>query len=177
MKKDINLLPQDLGPNSQSKQLNTLVGRFALIVGVLILLLGAAGALFTLYLSGSLNASKTQINELSSAIAEKETVEQQYILVKDRVDKARPILSEKSAGTNLSSFQALSSLVSGTVSVTQAEITSDKLAVTYEAVDARDYLELFTTLSSGDVFKDVTLKSFSFSPATGYSASLEMLIK
>lgn len=175
MKTNINLLPADISGTSQAAQLARLLTNITtgLVVLFLIAALGAGG--YMLYLSGQINSAKDKQSELTQSIQSLEEVEQQYALVRDRLDKIKPIFSEASTVDYSSEFRNLAVAVPGNTLVSEAELNKDNIKLTYYVGSSSELGNLFSKFSNTQ-FGKIILESFNFNPLVGYIVSLDIFV-
>lgn len=173
----INLLPTEFAPSARFARLANLI-RTLVFVGLSIFILSTA-AMVVLFLFDSISVGQSRARQEATkgVIKSLETTEQRFVLIQDRLSKAKTIMSEAGVGDALSKLKDLLPIISGGASLSGAEITPDKTKFSVTAANSSDLANFLATLVSGNYYKKVDLTSFSFSPSGGYLVSLEALIK
>lgn len=173
----INLLPTEFAPSARIARIANLV-RNLVFVGLIVFILSTAAmvALF-LFDSFSVRQSVARQEVTTGIIKSLETTELRFVLIQDRLSKAKTIVSEAGVGNALSKLKDLLPIISGGASLSGAEITLDKTKFSVTAANSSDLANFLATLVSGNYYKKIDLTSFSFSPTGGYLVSLEAFIK
>lgn len=174
MKKTINLLPEELevkGPIAQG--IETLKKIVILLAAVFLVIGGALGA-YALILVFQIRDSQTAQENLKTQIASLEQAEQQLVLVKDRIAKARPLVEADDAKSNLDRLGSFLTNLPAGVNFTEGEIDLEKTEISFNANSSLGLSSLLSSLSAAQAFDTITLQSFSFNPNTGYLVSLEL---
>ena len=87
----INLLPTDLGPASAASKLAKNINKITLAIGILFLVMGAAGAGILIFRSIEIRSLTTKQDQLKANIKSLEATEQKLFLLKDRTQKIKTI--------------------------------------------------------------------------------------
>ncbi len=174
MKTNINLIPAELGQAGPVVRISNLLNSAALFMTVIFIALGVVGGAYLLILGGQISASNQAKESTVSEIERLKEVEAQYVLVKDRVDKIKPIIAEPGAEKYMGLFKSIVSSLPDSTAISEAEVDGTLMKLTFQASKSSDLVNLFSSLSQGGVFKRVYLKNFSFNKSIGYVASLEV---
>ncbi len=173
----INLLPTEFAPSARVARIANLI-RTLVFVGLSVFIVSTAAmvALF-LFDSFSVSQSLTRQEATKGVIKSLETTEQRFVLIQDRLGKAKIIMSESGAGEALTKLKDLLPIIPGSASISGAEITPDKTKFSVTSSSSQDLANFLATLVSGNYYKKIDLASFSFSPTGGYLVSLEAFSK
>lgn len=130
---------------------------------------------FFIFNAISLRSSTNKQAQLTSSIKSLETVEQQYVLVKDRAQKIEAIFKEGNALDDFSNFVNMISSIPDGAAITSGKVSKGSVETQILVYNSAALTQTFSTLVSNENYNTVSLKSFSFSPKTGYS--IEFLLK
>lgn len=170
----INLLPTDIAPKSPINKTANVLKRVA-IFGVVILILFLAGiGGYIFFLQRQIVASENNQVQLEDSIKSLQQIEQSLVLLKDRIKRANTILADETVTPALDSFAELTVTIPPSVRLTEAEITTEGTELGFLAPSSSLLAQLMANLYSIDEYEKITLKSFGFSPTSGYLVSLEL---
>lgn len=170
---NINLLPSELKVSTslaQSLKIVRMVGVIAL--GVFLLFgLGVAG--FFIISTVELNNLNTSNNSLKGQLTGMSTTEQQFFLLKDRIAKIKTAESISSATKSLIDFEPFITPLQ-TSKIAELDITPSKVTTTINFNSNEELTNFMTAISSSTIYKNVTITSFGYNPAVGYSLSMSI---
>ena len=170
--KGINLLPTQVLAQSSVAKFATVV-RNITTAGFIVLIV-AAGALFSyfLILSFQINGSLARGTQLKNSIRAKESTEQAYVLVVDRVNKGKLIFAKKSAEGTADKIDNLISSFDANTTLETAEIRAGSSTLEVSNNTSSSMLTFLGSLATGEIFSSIDLSSFVFKPAGGYAIGL-----
>lgn len=175
---NINLLPIDLSAKSGVAKTAALLRRVSMFGLVVFMVLGVMAGVFVVIYSIQLNSVITGNQALASQISTLEVTEQKTVLVKDRLQKIKNIEAQADVLNSVAGLTKVdSSLPQG---VTIADVAIDALGKTSFSFNVTDSSSLANFLGSLIVsgnYKQLTIKSFTFAPQTGYLVSFEAVSK
>ena len=169
----INLLPTDLAPSSPVHKMADVMKRVGIGATVAFILFLLASGVYLIIISTQLRSSNTAQEQLISSIQSLEQTEQRVVLVKDRLQKAKTILGEKTAKTSLGDFETFQQGLPDAVVLTEVEISPDRSEATLLTSSSASLVQVMGTLFALDLYDKVQLKSFGFTPISGYLVTLE----
>lgn len=170
----INLLPTELGANKEIVRLATTLRQIAYVLVALFLLAGMGAGGYIFFLSDSRDRLATSRERLSSQIKTMSSAEQSYFLLKDRLAKAKTITAEHKLEESLLNLEALVVSLPQGVSFTEAEFGSTKSEFSFISTSSLGLVEFLAKVVSGDTYKSILLKNFSFNQNLGYVITLEV---
>lgn len=169
----INLLPTYLTPRSNVFKLNNILRTMS--VAILAILIVSGLIFLALFVINSFQIqSQTKNNEiLKQNIINLEQAEARYVLVKDRLEKAKIILSK---GEIFNKTESISSIVnsSSLVTISELNIAADRVDFTINTSSTAGVTEFSKNLLANDTFKKINMSDFSFSPTTGYTITYQV---
>lgn len=169
----INLLPTYLTPKSNVFKLNNFLRTFS--ISSLVVLIVSGVIFLALFLINSFQIqSQTKKNEaLKQNIINLEKAEQRYVLVKDRIEKSKAVISE---GKVFDKTESISSVVanSSLVTVTELNIAPDKVDFTISTPSSAGITQFSKNLLANETFEKINITDFSFSKTTGYSVTYQV---
>lgn len=174
----INLLPKEYRLKSPFSKARDLLRKATLFLSI-VLVVGLSGLIVTLLL---LEREKRFLEEkkrnLTDEVRKLESVEQKYVLVKDRLEEAQEILaiadfSETSPHLTrvLDYFPREFLEISGISFVPAA-----KLELSFRGASAVGFKDFFEALVGDSQFKNVSIKSWGYTPG-GYEITLLLIPK
>lgn len=169
----INLLPQDLGAGKGALQASKLLNRVSIIAGAIFLVVGVLGIAYLFILQRQVSDQTSQNNQLEVNIRSLQATEQKLVLVKDRIDKIKTILAQKSAYTHSENIQKIMLGLPVEVSLDEADITPSQVRFSVTSRTSLGMVTFLNNLTSTETYKQIVLKNFSFRPASGYSITVE----
>lgn len=170
----INLLPPDLlekrGPQKAAEVIkNTTIVGFAIFFAALF---GCFA--YILIVSTQVKSSNTRQDQLKQSVSVLETAEQKMVLVRDRLIKAKQVLSNPSANKGVDSYETLQSTLPSSASLVEAEIVPDRTKTSHVLSSSSGLTNFMISLLSSDLYKNIKMDAFSYSPLAGYTISLDM---
>lgn len=174
MKTNINLLSTEGSKSSGNLQLYWALQKVATVVGIIVVILGVLGGGYILFKLNGINNIKSQNEELGKRISALEATEQQFIFVRDRVDKVKTIFTESGAQENTLLFGTLASAFPSNITISEAEVRNDSIKISFSTTSSSDLIGVFTSLSDEESFKMVDLENFSFNQTVGYVSTVKI---
>jgi hypothetical protein len=171
---NINLLPTTYNIQKGISDAGIVAKRIFIGGAFLLIFLTSVSLLSILFFTRQLTTQVQRNTQLKASIAELETVEQRYFLIKDRVGKISTVLANRKLEpvvTQLGSF--LTTLPENT-SVNSAEITANTVSVEFLVTNSDSVVRLMSQIVSSDDYSKVSLKNFQFSPTRGYLIAFEL---
>lgn len=171
----INLLPSELVEKKGSYKLaeslkNVAIAGFAIFFAFL---LGTTA--YILILSAQVKSSDTRQVQLKQTISFLQESEQKMVLIKDRIGKAKTILAESTISTSIDNFGIINSTLPASAILTEAKINEKRTENFYMVSSSRGLVQLMSNLLASNLYSKITLKSFSFTPSSGYLVNLELV--
>jgi hypothetical protein len=123
----------------------------------------------------TLRSSTNKQAQLTGSIKALETVEQQYVLVKDRAQKIDTVEKEGNALIDYERYLNLALGLPDGSSMTSGKVYVDTIESVITVQKSSALTQVFSTVLANDNYDTVTLKTFNFSPKTGYN--VEFLLK
>jgi hypothetical protein len=158
----INLLPIELSPKSELAQLAKLMKRIAIAGSVVFLVLGLVAASFLIVMTFEADSLVKENQVLMAQIESFNQEEQSLVLVRDRVRKAKTILSERKVEPELTKVGPFLNNQPSSVIISQAELKIKESQFSFEVVDSSRLAELLSGFVTSDAFERVTLESLGF---------------
>lgn len=177
MKNRINLLPTDLRGASSASKLSKTISKILVILTVILIVLGVASGGYMFFLTKQFEAVQANASEITGKITALGPAEQQFTLVRDRVDKLKPFITKKSTGDSLGLLKDLIAQFPTTIKINEVQVDENHLEFAINATASSDLVSVFSTVSSDELFSDVFLENFGYNATLGYSATLKMTIK
>lgn len=171
---DINLVSAKLAPSPQIKKLASYIKKFTfiatpvVIVGI-VAVLGVSGVNAT-----RLRSLENQKSELTAKIKSLESVEQQYTLVIDRLNKLKGVSQGADAYSDYEVFKDVSANLPEGVNFMEGSISPGSFEVSYEAESSKQLSQIFSDILSNSLYSKVTLRDFSFNSERGYVFTFEL---
>ena len=130
---------------------------------------------FFIFNAVTLRSSTGKQAQLTSSIKALETVEQQYVLVKDRAQKIDAVKKGGNALIDFELFINLAASLPDGATVVDGTVSVDSIETLLLVQKSSALTQVFSTVLSNENYDMVTLKTFNFSPKTGYN--VEFLLK
>lgn len=172
----INLLPVDLSPKSGLNKIAAYLKQISIYAMIVFLALGMiAGGFFIIMASQARNlenkqeALKVQLESLGQS-------EQSFVLVKDRLAKSKQVLGQTKSAETLASVDSLIAKMPAGVTVSEAEVSSDKTEINFLARSSTELPAILGTALVQTDFTKIILKSINFNPSSGYLVTLEVAL-
>lgn len=172
---NINLLPENLGVKNANLKAAGLIKQIAALLLGLFLVLGAGALSYFLVLTRQINTSNASQESLKARLENLSTVEQQYVLVKDRVKKINQLTQDTSVEEALDNFEGLQNFLPSEIGINEVQVRPDKTEITFFATSSQSVVNFFDSLLGSGIYERVVLKSFGFNPATGFLVSVEVI--
>lgn len=175
---NINLLPVDLSAKSGVAKLAALLKRASFFMLATFLVLGFLAGAFIIFFSLQLDATNKANQNLSAQISTLEVTEQKTVLIKDRLQKVKSLGSQKDILGGVEAVEAISSTLPPGVSLAEVNLdTGGIVQFSFTVTDSTTLVSFLAQLVSQSTFKNLVIKSFSFTPVTGYLVSFEATTK
>lgn len=172
-----NLLPTELAPKGSLQKIASAIRKFT-TVGFAVFIVCALGLLaFYLLNYFQLKDLTTEEKKLEASVKSLQTSEQQLILIRDRVTKAKEIWAAETVIDNLEAYKKLINNLTSEVVFTDASFDTKKTALTVSINNSTSLAQFMSQLVSQKDYETIVLKSFSFGNKTGYGLVLETTIK
>jgi hypothetical protein len=172
-----NLLPPEL---SVSKDLsNTLKILRALdVIGIAAFLIFGVGlGVFFIISYFSLRNINSTNSALKSQVNVRQGSEQKIVLLKDRIKKIMTAQKISDALPGLVTAEPLLANLSSSTSISQMKIDSTSTDLSLNLKSNTDLSTFLSAVEISNIFKTVTVSTFSFSPTTGYLIDVNMVKK
>lgn len=173
MKSSINLVPSKNLASGSYIQAALVLKQFTLIGVVLLTIMGVIGVLLMVLFSAQLSTLDQKIAEIKKEISLLQPIEQKLVLLKDRSEKAKSVLTNKNE-EKLANLDTLVLALPSDISLNFGSIDSAKSNVNFESVNSSSFVEFLKTLFGLNLYDRVILETFSFNPETGYLFSVEV---
>ena len=164
----INLLPTDLTPKGPIVKLANTLKSVSYIAFSVLVITGIGLVAFFVTNSLSIRSTNTQNEELKSSIESLEETEQGIVLVKDRLNKAKAVLGEKSGREEVQALSDLMPQIVPEATLIEAVVDKDNVETTFVTLSSSILSQLMATVISQDTYKAIELISFSYNPNAGY---------
>lgn len=173
---NINLLPTELKVSTGLTRVLSIVRMVGVISLAAFLIFGMGLGAFFIYSSIQLNNLNTANGNLKNQLSALNTVESQYFVTKDRVDKAKIVLSLPNATETLVGFEPFVTSLTNT-KLSELDITPGKVSSTINFNTNADISSFINSLSASSNYRNVTLGSVGFSPNGGYLVNMSAITK
>lgn len=168
----INLLPTNLAPKGSIVRLTDIL-KNVIVVGIILLFVGGLGALALVLLDYFQSQSITKRSELLKAsITSLEQTEAKFVLVKNRVERAKEIFSQDEAQRRLDNLSRLTSSLPSDMLVSEVEVGRDKFSLTFSTSNSATLAVFMSGVVADSAFEKIDLTDFSFVPTSGYRVTL-----
>lgn len=170
---NINLLPLELSAKSGVAKLAALLKRVSTFMIMIFLVLGFMALAFIIFYSIRLDDTLKANQALASQISTLEVTEQKTVLVKDRLQKIKGIKAQPDVIAAVDGIRSLSAVLPSGVSVADTSIDAGKTNFSFNVTDSSVLVNFLANLVTNSNYKQLTIKNFTFTPATGYLVSFE----
>jgi hypothetical protein len=177
MKSNINLLPAEVQQKSRVKRLSSYFAKLTTLLAGLLIVLGVGMGIYMIVLSLQLSGVRGSISELENSLKALAKTQSQYVLVRDRVDKIKPLVEKKSAADNGTLFRNLLSKLPSDIKISEVQIESEKMEFTFSTKDSSNLIGVFSAVSGDSSLGQVLLTNFNYGSQLGYIATLKMQVK
>ncbi len=175
---NINLLPQELSAKSGVASLSKVLKKASIVGLGAFSLIGMIVAGIFIYFSFEIGNANKINDTLKSKITTLEVAEQKTILVKDRLQKVRTIMSGKDVLPLIENIRTLIALMPSGASISDTDIDANgKVKISFKVADPSSLTVLFANIAASTNYKQMVIKNFSFNQATGYLVALEGVSK
>lgn len=172
----INLLPPDLGPNASVLKFLNLIKKLAVVFSVVFIVFGILLAGYIVFLRIQIQSAVKRSDGYKSAITNLKSTEQSLYLLKERIGNIKKLLSSKSKTSSLSDLMSDLLNYSG-ITLTQVTTSLDKITVSGNSLSASAINGFFEKIIANNLYPNIKLTSFLFSPKAGYLFSLDINLK
>lgn len=175
---NINLLPVDLSAKSGIAKLAALLKRTSFFMLATFLVLGFLAGAFIIFFSIQLDSTNKTNQNLSAQISTLEVTEQKTVLIKDRLQKVKSLGTQKDVLSGVDAVNTITETLPSGVSLAEVNLdTSGTVQFSFNVTDSSTLVSFLANLVSQTDFKNLSIKSFSFTPVTGYLVSFEAVAK
>lgn len=173
----LNLLPPDYSLSAPVRQTIKMVKSLSVILlGLFIVMTSGIGA-FLIISSISLKNLSAENESLKVQIQEQSTVQQQVVLLKDRLSQIKTVQAMPSAIDNLNKIIPVSNLVTGSSYISELSVDTQKTSASIVFRSNSDLTNFFKSISENEDYSSITLGTFNYSPIVGYQISLSFTNK
>jgi hypothetical protein len=174
-KTNINLLPQDLVGSASISKAAELLKRVAIGLAALFVILAGLGLALFLIFNSDLKRQQASVDSLRANIRNLEGVEQRLFLVKDRIQKASGVIKSRKIEEKTAALARVLAFMPSGMSLTEAELDVAKSKLAFSATDSSSLASFLAQLVSSGIYKEMTLKNFSFIPTSGFLVIIEAI--
>ena len=172
---NINLLPQDLVGSASISKAAEMIKRVAVGLASLFVILAGLGLALFLIFSSDLKKQQASVDSLKANIRNLESIEQQLFLVKDRIQKASVIINGRKIEEKTTALGRVITFLPASMSLTEAEVDATKSKLAFQATDSSSLAAFLAQLVASGIYKEMTLKNFSFLPGSGFLVIIEAI--
>ena len=172
----INLLPPDLGPNASVLKALNLVKKLAVVFSIVFFVFGILLVSYILFLRIKIQASVKRSDGYKSSIVNLKSTEQSLYLLKERIGNIKKLLGSKTKINPLSDSNSLFLNHPG-ITLTQVVTSLDKITVSGNSQSTSSINSFFENIISNNLYPNIKLTSFLFSPKAGYLFNLDINLK
>jgi len=173
MAKELNLLPEVFVKETQYYKLAKIIYNIA-ISGTIVISFAAIIALGVIFFNSqrtkNLNSS---VNKLTASVKSMQNYEQLLVLAKDRVSKVKDIVSGDKSLETISLFESFYASLPSNVEIDKLSFSQSQASFSFLTKDLNSLAQMMVLSSTLAYYDDISLRNFSYSPETGYSASIE----
>jgi len=173
----VNLLPSEKRVGKELQGILRVTRMLGVIALGAFIVFGLGIAAFFIFTSIQLNSLNSTNSTLESQITGLETSETQIVLLKDRIGKIKTVQSVPSAIANLNNIVPIITPLSVESSVNELDVAPTKISASVNFRSNSDLSNFLKGLSTSTSFKNVTVTSFAFNPASGYLVGLDIVGK
>jgi|WetSurSiteA1Bulk_404760.scaffolds.fasta_scaffold00731_6 hypothetical protein len=172
-----NLLPTELTPKGSLQKIANLIKKFSTI-GFAVFIVGAV-AMLSFYLINyfQLKNIVAEQKKLETSVKSLQKTEQQLILIRDRIAKAKTIWATETVIDNLNAYKKLINNLTSDIAFNDVAVDAKKTALSISINNSTSLSQFMSQLVSQNIYESIILKSFTFSQKAGYELVLETLIK
>ncbi len=172
---NINLLPQDLVGSASVSRAAEMIKRLAMGLAALFVILAGLGLALFLIFSSDLKRQQANVDSLKANISNLEGVEQKLFLVKDRIKKTSGIIKARKIEDKTTALAKVMAFLPPGMSLTEAELDVVKSKLAFSATDSSALASFLAQLAASGIYKNMTLKNFSFMPTSGFLIIIEAI--
>lgn len=171
---NINLLPEAFKVTGSAVKLNKTFKKLATLSLFLLLIIVSVSIGVFFVFSQRLEESITRQNSLKSEIKTLEETEQRLVLVKDRLSNVGEIYSKESSSEEVIVFEDMLNQLPQGVNILSALLEGEDLNIAVRADSTTAFGSLLDTLVSSQLFSQITINSYSYSPSGGHQSEFLM---
>lgn len=170
----INLLPTNLVAQAPVVKFANTLKKIVTAGFSIFILAGLIVGSYYLVNYFTIRTSLTKQEALKTNIKALEQTEQKVFLTKDRLEKIKIALGLESADKNLEKLEKFLPIVSQSVTISEAQISSKSTEISVIARSSDALTSFMGNLVTTDIFKTIDLTSFGFNPVNGYFITVEV---
>lgn len=170
---NINLLPIELSAKSGVAKLAATIKRVSMFSVITFLVFGLMAGAFILIYSLDTNSIIKNNENLASQIAALEDAEQKTVLIKDRLQKIKTLESQTDILPAVAGLKNITASLPQGVTVADVTMDAGKTIFSFNVADSSILVSFLSNLIANSGYKQLSIKSFSFTPVTGYLVSFE----
>ncbi|MCX7928278.1 MAG: hypothetical protein N2558_01165 [Patescibacteria group bacterium] len=176
--KNINLLPEDLKPNSYAKRVNFFLKKLSIVFLVFLICIFLLGGFFYAFLVYQNRLLYSKIQNLRSEVVALEYVEQRVFLIKDRLSKISNILSFRNFYTVKENFQNILNQIGQDLQITRFELKANEINLEVNFRDIAESEKFVTYLKKSGGYMAIILREYDSNlDSFGYKASYTLIMK
>lgn len=173
----LNLLPPEYSVSTGLSKTLGITRMLGVISLALFLIFGLGLGAFFVVSTFELNNINQTNGGLKNQILAQASVENQVVLLKDRIKKIKTALSLASTSKNLGNVNDLIGSFGNGVSITELTMDPAKADLSVGFSNNADLSTFIKNVESSTVFKTITITSFGFNPSSGYLVAVDLLAK
>lgn len=173
----LNLLPDNYTLTGPVQQFIKIARSLNVILLALFLVAGFGMVVYFIFSSISLNDLAADNEAYKSQIQEMSTVQQQVVLLKDRLAQIKTVQAIPSASKNFDGISPVISLVAGNSTVSELSVDSQRTTVTAVFKSNSELTDFLKNVSSSGGYSAVSLGTFNYSPVMGYQVGMSFTAK
>ncbi len=173
MPEKINLLPIELSAKGNIAKTATLLKKLAIAGSLLFLVLGGLAVIYIVFISIQVKSLEQSQKGLKTNIQRLEQTEQEFFLIKDRVQKADSILARQETIEGLGKLNEVILNLPPETFLSESEISEDKSKLTFMTKKSSSLVTVLGFLATGDIYEKLILKNFSYNPVSGFLVRVE----
>lgn len=169
---NLNLLPEDKSVNKNLSQALSFVRSITTLL-LVVFVVSLVGILaFLIINKAELNSLNNQNTTLKSQVLALEKVEQQTVLLKDRLGKIVSVQKNIESLSSASDIGTIESALPTGATLEELSVNDQKTEATFVFNSASSFGQFIDQISNNLAYKSIELSLFGYSPTTGYVATL-----